>query len=100
MDEVELLVGPVLHLLSDPEDVQGGQGQGHPAVVIPRPRRLGVYDLCEDEIGSMWALIIFLLRLLQGGPGGSATKLGSGGLELTFKYTLARTLTIKSSGGL
>lgn len=63
VDEVELLVGPVLHLLSDPEDVQRGQGQGRPAVVTPRPRRLGIYDLCGEEIGSRWALIIFLLRL-------------------------------------
>lgn len=47
VDEVELLVGPVLHLLSDPEDVQGGQRQGHPVVETARPLRLGVYDLLQ-----------------------------------------------------
>lgn len=46
VDEEEFLVGLVLHLLSDPENVQRGQGQGDPVVLTPRPRHLGVHDLC------------------------------------------------------
>lgn len=44
-DEVELLLGLVLHLLSDAEHVHGGDGDGHAVVLAADARHVGVYDL-------------------------------------------------------
>lgn len=55
----------------------------------------------EEEMDSGWLCFFFMLK--KGSPGGSAAKLGSGGLELTFNThtdTLTHTHTTKSPGGL
>lgn len=44
-DEVELLLGFVLHLFSDAEHVRGGHGDGHPVVLTAHMRHAGVDDL-------------------------------------------------------
>lgn len=44
-DEVELLLGFVLHLFSDAEHVHGGHGDGHPVVLAAHTRHVGVDDL-------------------------------------------------------
>lgn len=44
-DEVQLLFGLVLHLLSDAQHVHGGGGDGNPVVLTADTRHVGVDNL-------------------------------------------------------
>lgn len=49
---MELLLGLVLHLLSDSEHVHGGDGDGHPVVLAADAWHVGVDDLPRSSGGQ------------------------------------------------